>query len=111
MQIGWSQEGKAVIEKKVPDNKNCGRVIIFAIFLYKGRIRQPNVYKQLVHIFVIKKLGKKINLEINTGDYISTEDARDLILDELLNDKVSDYLKTVKIKFIFWSVINLANLP
>jgi hypothetical protein len=71
------------------------RVVIFALFTFKRQIRQPNVYKQSVYSFVEKRLPWKIHLMIDTGEKLSKEDERDLILEELLNDKKVDFLKYV----------------
>ncbi len=75
------------------------RVVIFALFTFKRQIRQPNVYKQSVYSFVEKRLPWKINLLIDTGEKISKEDERDLILEELLNNKKVDFLKYVCVIF------------
>ena len=75
------------------------RVVIFALFTFKRQIRQPNVYKQSVYSFVEKRLPWKINLLIDTGEKLSKEDERDLILEELLNDKKVDFLKYVCVIF------------
>lgn len=75
------------------------KVVIFAIFLFKGQIRQPNVYKMSVISYVSKRLPWKINLRINTGERLSKEDERDILLDELLNGVENDYLSYVLITF------------
>ena len=61
------------------------RVVIFAVFTFKRQLRQPNVFKQSVMTFVNKRLPWKINIYIDTGESLTKEDERDLILDELLN--------------------------
>ena len=61
------------------------KIVIFALFLYKRQIRQPNVYKVSVMRFTIKRLPWKINLVIDTGIKLNKEDERDLIIDEILN--------------------------
>ena len=75
------------------------KVVIFAIFLFKGQIRQPNVYKMSVISYVSKRLPWRINLRINTGERLSKEDERDILLDELLNGVENDYLSYVLITF------------
>lgn len=75
------------------------KIVIFALFLYKRQIRQPNVYKISVMRFTIKRLPWKINLIIDTGIKLDKEDERELILDEILNGIESDYLSTVTITF------------
>ena len=75
------------------------KIVIFALFLYKRQIRQPNVYKISVIKFTIKRLAWKINLVIDTGIKLDKEDERDLIIDEILNGIESDYLSTVTVTF------------
>jgi hypothetical protein len=75
------------------------KVVIFAIFTFKRQLRQPNVYKQSVITFVNKRLPWKINLYIDTGEKLSKQDERDLILDELLNGIQTEYLKSVSVIF------------
>jgi hypothetical protein len=75
------------------------KIVIFALFLYKRQIRQPNVYKVSVMRFTIKRLPWKINLVIDTGIKLDKEDERDLIIDEILNGIESDYLSTVTVTF------------
>mgnify|MGYP001346177260 FL=1 len=75
------------------------RVVIFGLFLYKRQIRQPNVYKLSVISFTKKRLPWKINLVIDTGVQLDKEEQRDIILEELLNDVESDYMKSVTVTF------------
>ena len=75
------------------------RVVIFALFTFKRQIRQPNVYKISVIKFTIKRLPWKINLVIDTGLKLDTEDEREILLEELLNGVESDYLSIVTVTF------------
>lgn len=76
------------------------RIVIFALFLYKRQIRQPNVYKQSVYAFVNKRLPWKVNLVISTNkEDISKDEERDILIDELLNNIKTEFLKSVVIKF------------
>jgi len=76
------------------------KVVIFALFTFKGQIRQPNVYKISVIKFTIKRLPWKINLSIMTSnENISKEDGREILLEELLYGIESDYLSTVAVTF------------
>ena len=75
------------------------RIVIFALFANKSLLRQPNVYKQAVYSFLKKRLPWQIYLSIDTGEKLSLDEERELILDELLNDVKSDHLKVVIIKF------------
>ncbi len=76
------------------------KVVIFAIFLFKRQIRQPNVYNMSVQTYVNKRLPWKINLRIDAGERLNKEDERELLLDELLNGVENDYLSYVLITFI-----------
>jgi hypothetical protein len=75
------------------------KVVIFAIFLFKRQIRQPNVYNMSVQTYVNKRLPWKINLRIDAGERLNKEDERELLLDELLNGVENDYLSYVLITF------------
>ena len=76
------------------------RVVIFALFTFKRQIRQPTVYKKSVYSFVEKRLPWKIHLSVLTNsENLSKEDERDLILEELLNNIKSDFLKNISIRF------------
>ena len=75
------------------------RVVIFSLFLFKGQLRQPNVYKFSVIGFVKRRLPWKINLSIDTGLELDKEDQRDIILEELLNDVETDYMASVTVTF------------
>ena len=75
------------------------RVVVFSLFLYKRQIRQPNVYKLSVIAFTKKRLPWKINLVIDTGIQLDKEEQRDILLEELLNDVESDYMKSVTVTF------------
>ena len=75
------------------------KVVIFAIFLFKRQIRQPNVYNMSVQTYVNKRLPWKINLRIDAGERLNKEDERDLLLDELLNGVESDYLTYVTVTY------------
>lgn len=64
------------------------KVVIFALFLYKGQMRQPNVYRQSVSAYVSKRLPWKIKLRVETyEEWIDKDLTRDLLLDELLEGK------------------------
>jgi hypothetical protein len=76
------------------------RIIVFALFLHKRQIRQPNVFKMSVLSFVKKRLPWKINLRIDTGIKLDKEDEREILLQELLDGIESDYLTTVTVTFI-----------
>lgn len=75
------------------------KVVIFALFLFKRQIRQPNVYKQSVLTYVTKRLPWKIHLQIDTGKRLEKEEEREILLEELLNGVESDYLSFVLVTF------------
>lgn len=75
------------------------KIVIFSLFLFKNQIRQPNVYILSVIAFTKKRLPWNINLVIDTGLKLGKEDARDIILEELLNDIETDYMTKVTVTF------------
>ena len=75
------------------------RVVVFALFLYKRQIRQPNVYKMSVIGFTKRRLPWKINLVMDTGIQLDKEEQREILLEEILNDVESDYMKSVTVTF------------
>lgn len=76
------------------------RIIVFGLFLYKRQFRQPNVYRQSVYTYVNKRLPWKVNLKIETVEEWSNKDLiRDLLLDEILEDKKTEYIYHVAVSF------------
>jgi hypothetical protein len=75
------------------------KIVIFALFLFKRQIRQPNVYKQSVLTYVNKRLPWKIHLKIDTGTRLNKEEEREILLEELLNGVETDYLSFVLVTF------------
>ena len=75
------------------------KIVIFGLFLFKGQLRQPNVYKQSVLAYVSKRLPWKIHLQIDTGVRLNKEDEREILLEELLNGVETDYLSFVLVTF------------
>ena len=78
------------------------RVVIFSIFLYKFKYRDIMDYKQSVHNFIKKRLPWDINLQINTGNQISKEEEREILLNQLLYDEDDDLndMFTFQISFL-----------
>lgn len=60
------------------------RMIVFSLFLYKGQIRQPGVYKQSIYSFLKRRVPWSINLRIDF-DSLSKEDNREVLLEDLFN--------------------------
>lgn len=75
------------------------KIVIFALFTFKGQIRQPNVYKLSVLGFTKKRLPWKINLIIDTGIKLNRDEERDIMLAQVLDNVESDYMTTVKVTF------------
>jgi hypothetical protein len=75
------------------------KIVIFALFTFKGQIRQPNVYKLSVLSFTKKRLPWKINLSIDTGIKLDKDDEREIKLAQVLDNVESDYMTTVKVTF------------
>ena len=75
------------------------RVVIFALFTFKGQLKQPNVYKQSVISFTKKRLPWIINLSIDTGYRLDKEEERDIVLQNILDNVESDYMMIVQVSF------------
>lgn len=75
------------------------RMVIFALFLYKRQIRQPNIFALSVGSFIRRRLPWKINLIIDTGLRVDKEEERDIFLEQLLNDVETDYLSELTVTF------------
>lgn len=75
------------------------KIVIFALFTFRGQIRQPNVYKNSVIGFVKRRLPWKINLIIDMGIKLDKEDERDLMLSTILDNVESDYLNIITVTF------------
>lgn len=75
------------------------RIVIFALFTFKGQIKQPNVYKLSVLAFVKRRLPWKINLSIDTGIKLNKDEEREIALAEILDNVESDYMTVVNVSF------------
>lgn len=75
------------------------RIVIFALFTFKGQIRQPNIYKLSVQGFIKKRLPWKINLVIDTGIKLNRDEEREILLSQVLDNVESDYMTTVFVSF------------
>jgi len=75
------------------------RIVIFALFTFKGQIRQPNVYKLSVLGFTKRRLPWNINLIIDTGIKLDKDEEREIALAEILDNVESDYMTTVNVSF------------
>jgi len=75
------------------------KVVIFALFTFKGQIRQPNVFNLSVQGFVKRRLPWKINLRIDTGIKLDMVEEREIMLSNILDNIESDYMTTVVVTF------------
>lgn len=75
------------------------RMVVFAVFLFKRQVRQPNVYRLSIDTFLKKRMPWKINLYIDLGDNLSKANERDLILDDLLEGVETNHFKMVNVIF------------
>jgi len=75
------------------------RIVIFALFTFKGQIKQPNVYKLSVLGFVKRRLPWKINLTIDTGIKLNKDEEREIALAEILDNVESDYMTIINVSF------------
>lgn len=75
------------------------KVIIFSLFTHKRLVRQSNVFNMTVLSFVKKRIPWKINLSIEIEPRYSKEDERNIVIDNILNDKNDKFLPIITIKF------------
>lgn len=75
------------------------RVVIFAVFLYKNKIRNKEEYEKLVFEFVKKRIFWEINLKVDLDQRLPEKEERKLILDNLLRNIENDYPIKVEISF------------
>ena len=75
------------------------KVIIFSLFTHKRLIRQDNFFKLSVLSFVKKRIPWKINLHIDVEPRYNKRDERDIVIDNILNDKNEKFLPIITIKF------------
>ena len=75
------------------------KVIIFSLFTHKRLVRQDNVFKLSVLSFVKKRIPWKINLIIEVEPRFNKKDERDIVIENILNDKNEKFLPIITIKF------------
>lgn len=75
------------------------KVVLFSLFLFKRQIREPNLYKLSVISYLKKRLNWEINIDIDTGDRLSKNEERSIIIDKLLYNSESDYQTKVTVSF------------
>lgn len=75
------------------------RVIIFALFTFKGRVRQKNTYTISVNNFIKRRLPWKVNLSIDFGIEVNKDEEREIMLAKVLDNIESDYMTTIKVSF------------
>jgi hypothetical protein len=76
------------------------RVIIFSLFTHKRLVRQENVFKLSCLSFVKKRIPWKINLIIDIEPRFDKREERDIIIENILNDKNEKFLPIITIKFL-----------
>ncbi len=75
------------------------RVIIFALFTFKGRVRQKGIYTLSVNTFIKRRLPWKVNLSIDFGIEVDKDEEREIMLAKVLDNIDSDYMTTIKVSF------------
>lgn len=75
------------------------KVIIFSLFTHKRLVRQDNVFKLTCLSFVKKRIPWKINLIIEVESRFNKKDERDIVIENILNDKNEKFLPIITIKF------------
>jgi hypothetical protein len=80
-------------------HKYIMKVILFGIFLYKGKIRKRDKFEKDVKDFVEKRLPWKVGLVIDTGKKLPKAEERTILIDSILNGIETNYLSSVMISF------------
>lgn len=76
------------------------KVVLFSLFLYRRKLRQPEIYKKSVFAFLEKRLNWKIYLSIDTGFKLEKSKERNLILDDILTGQKTTSFDKIKVKFL-----------
>lgn len=74
-------------------------MVIFSVFLFKKYRNQESAYTQIVNAFLKKKVHSKIEVRLECGPKLATQDSRDTILEGLLNEDDFDYMNLVVANF------------
>ena len=75
------------------------RMVIFSVFLFKKYRNQELAYTQMVNTFLRKKVHAKIEIQLECGPKLATQDSRDNIIESLLNEDDFDYMNLVVANF------------
>jgi hypothetical protein len=63
------------------------RLVIFSIFLFKNYRKEEKVYHQMIVNFLRRKVGYKIDLEIQVGPKYTLQEQRDNIIESIINNE------------------------
>jgi hypothetical protein len=75
------------------------RMVIFSVFLFKNYRNQELVYSQMINGFLKKKVHTKLQVELECGPKLATQDSRDTIIESLLNEDDFDHMNLVVVNF------------
>jgi hypothetical protein len=75
------------------------RMVIFSVFLFKNYRNQESVYAQMINSFLKKKVHTKLQVELECGPKLATQDSRDTIIESLLNEDDFDHMNLVVVNF------------
>jgi len=74
------------------------RIIIFALFLYKNKVKNQEEYIKSVEEFIIKRCPWKIKVKISYEKFDKSKEVN-IFLDEILNSKDIGYLSLIAIYY------------
>lgn len=75
------------------------RLIILAVFMFKGTRRQEKVYETVVRSFLMKRLHYELNISLSVGPKMTKDENRDLAIDSILNNDELEVLNLVQVQF------------
>ncbi len=75
------------------------RMVIFSVFLFKNYRNQESAYAQMINGFLKKKVHTKLQVELECGPKLATQDSRDTIIESLLNEDDFDHMNLVVVNF------------
>lgn len=75
------------------------RMVIFSVFLFKNYRNQESAYAHMINSFLKKKVHTKLQVELECGPKLATQDSRDTIIESLLNEDDFDHMNLVVVNF------------
>jgi hypothetical protein len=75
------------------------RLVIFSLFLFKPDRFEPEIYSRNIKKWINKRTKFDINLVLDIGPKMSKKDSRQLLIDNIINDRELNYFNIVDISF------------